>query len=177
MMFVVRTQITINYFLFVSWLTFKLIFKTNNVQRTQYLAFKKCSGSNETYISFLREQQKKYHKHTTVWDGIYRGKTYLKKYLKLSGGLICFLMARWVTALSKWVVTFTLRFCCGGTGAGSGGRGRALLAAAARRTSSSCLWICCWIRTSSPSRPCWGTSQCETGRSSNSERTTGQRAG
>lgn len=86
-------------------------------------------------------------------------------------------MARWITGLSKWVVTFTFRFCCGGTGAGSGGGGRALLAAAARRTSSSCFWICCWIRTSSPSRPCWGTSQGETGRSSNRERTTGRRAG
>lgn len=59
---------------------------------------------------------------------------------------------------SKWIGTFTLRFCWAGLGAGSGGGGRALLAAAARRTSSSCRWICCWIRTSSPSRPCWGTS-------------------
>lgn len=41
--------------------------------------------------------------------------------------------------------------------------GRGSLPAAARRTSSSCCWICCWMRTSSPSSPCWGTAQWERG--------------
>lgn len=111
-----------------------------------------------------------------IWESIKKIYILVWKYLKLSAGLIFSLVAGWITGLSKWVVTFTLRLCCGGTGAGSAGGGRALSAAAARRTSSSCLWICCWIRTSSPSRPCWGTSQCETGRSSNRERTTSRRA-
>lgn len=92
--------------------------------------------------------------------------------------------------------TFTLRFCWGGLGLGFGvvvgigsgirrgggggrggglgagsGLGRAFLDAAARRTSSSACWICCWMRMSSPSRP-WGTSQWERGRSNTAVNTT-----
>lgn len=63
----------------------------------------------------------------------------------------------------RW--TFTL---WGNFGAWLGGGvwarpGRGSLLAAARRTSSSCRWICCWMRMSSPSSPCWGTAQGERG--------------
>lgn len=75
--------------------------------------------------------------------------------------LLCPLAGRFWELLvglgSKWGRTFTLRVCVEGLwfAARSWGEVRALLAAAARWTSSSCRWICCWIKISSPSRPCW----------------------